>query len=74
MTTVRWAIRYLNVLTFQMVGPTSAKRMLELGLSENLSFQAMDRLCERTDDLFRKNEFRVSIIRKCCVFKKYDAF
>jgi len=68
MTTVRWAIRYLNVLTFQMVGPTSAKRMLELGLSENLSFQAMDRLRERTDDLFRKNEFRVSILSENVVY------
>jgi len=42
--------------------------MLELGLWENLSFQAMDRLCERTDDLFRKNEFRVSILSENVVF------
>ena len=48
--------------------------MLELGLSENFSFQAMG-ICERTDKLFRKNEFRVSILSEKVVFsKQYDAF
>jgi len=64
----------LNVLTFQMAVYTSAKRMLELGLSENFSFQAMG-ICERTDKMFRKNEFRVSILsEKVVFFKQYDVF
>ena len=41
--------------------------MLELGLSENFSFQAMG-IYERTDKLFRKNEFRVSILSEKVVF------
>jgi len=48
--------------------------MLELGLSENFSLQAMG-ICERTDKLFGKNELRVSILsEKVVFFKQYDAF